>query len=173
MECPHASGAAAYVKSFHRDWSPAMIIIWPSFHFTLHFQSGVLSISQQCDCNAAIPMNTPGNAGMNDLKYGAGQLNPVKAHYPGLMYEASEGDYIPEHGDACGAWEELHRGLPAAMYNVNILFSTTDKAADHLAVVVVPSRLEFNAQNGQKSSFTVTLARSPRQRSCGLTASMK
>nr|CAB3452219.1 unnamed protein product [Digitaria exilis] len=93
MECPHASGATAYVKSFHRDWSPAMIM-------------SVL-------ITTAIPMNTPGNAGMNDLKYGAGQLNPVKAHYPGLMYEASEGDYIPEHGDACGAWEELHRGLPA------------------------------------------------------------
>lgn len=25
MSCPHVSGAAAYVKSFHKKWSPASI----------------------------------------------------------------------------------------------------------------------------------------------------
>ncbi|KAL5658611.1 hypothetical protein ACJX0J_031774, partial [Zea mays] len=44
MACPHASGAAAYVRSA--------------------------------------------------LKYGAGQLNPVSAHDPGLVYDASESDYV-------------------------------------------------------------------------------
>ncbi|XP_066391995.1 subtilisin-like protease SBT4.9 [Miscanthus floridulus] len=74
MACPHASGAAAYVKSVHRDWSPAMII------------SALIT--------KATPMNTPGNAGTNDLKYGSGQLKPTKARDPGLVYDASEGDYI-------------------------------------------------------------------------------
>ncbi|KAJ1288112.1 hypothetical protein BS78_02G065000 [Paspalum vaginatum] len=74
MACPHASGAAAYVKSFHRDWSPAMIM------------SALIT--------TATPMNTPGNADTNDLKYGAGQLSPAKARDPGLVYDASEGDYV-------------------------------------------------------------------------------
>jgi len=74
MSCPHASGAVAYVKSVHRDWSTAMIM------------SALIT--------TATPMNTPGNAGTNDLKYGAGQLNPTKARDPGLVYDASEGDYI-------------------------------------------------------------------------------
>ena len=42
--------------------------------------------------HAATPMNTPGNSGSNALKYGAGQLNPVNARDPGLVYDASESD---------------------------------------------------------------------------------
>jgi hypothetical protein len=106
MACPHASGAAAYVKSFHRDWSPAMIMsalittgMYNSFHSVRLRSAGRNSDDEHADLNnvvpnAATPMNTPGNAGTNDLKYGAGQLNPAKARDPGLVYDASESDYI-------------------------------------------------------------------------------
>ncbi|PAN09961.1 hypothetical protein PAHAL_2G061900 [Panicum hallii] len=188
MACPHASGAAAYVKSFHRDWSPAMIM------------SALIT--------TATPMNTPGNAGTNDLKYGAGQLNPAKARDPGLVYDASESDYIAmlctqgynasqlaliigSNATACaaaadgGSAGDLNYPSMAALVkpgkNFTVAFPRTVTnvaggnaaagavydarilfsargAADHLAVAVAPSRLELNARSGHKASFTVTVS---------------
>ncbi|OMO76493.1 hypothetical protein COLO4_25547 [Corchorus olitorius] len=73
MACPHVSAAAAYVKSFHPSWSPAAI------------QSALMT--------TALPMNS----GINleaEFAYGSGQVNPVKAVNPGLVYDAGEIDYI-------------------------------------------------------------------------------
>ncbi|KAF8677868.1 hypothetical protein HU200_046411 [Digitaria exilis] len=78
-------------------------------------------------------MNTPGNSKTTAFKYGAGQLNPVKANDPGLVYDASESDYI-------------------AILCV--------QAAKDIAIVVSPSKLEFSAQN-QKIPFTVTVSGVP------------
>ncbi|XP_061343488.1 cucumisin-like [Gastrolobium bilobum] len=73
MACPHAAGAAAYVKSFHPSWSPAMI------------KSALMTTA------------TPMSAALNpeaEFAYGAGQINPLKAANPGLVYDISEADYI-------------------------------------------------------------------------------
>ncbi|CAN6171241.1 unnamed protein product [Urochloa humidicola] len=185
MACPHASGAAAYVKSFHRDWSPAMIM------------SALIT--------TATPMNTPGNSGSNELKYGAGQLNPVKARDPGLVYDASEGDYIAmlcaqgynataltlitgSNATACTAangsttagsigsnlnyptmaaqvepGKNFTVSFPRTVSNVgdagavyNVEVVFGTGAAGNLAVTVSPSRLEFGEQS-TKASFTVTV----------------
>ncbi|KAK9168275.1 hypothetical protein Syun_000415 [Stephania yunnanensis] len=72
MSCPHVSGAAAYVKTFHPDWSPSAI------------KSALMT--------TVVPMNASSvNA---ELAYGAGFINPVKAINPGLVYDASEDDYL-------------------------------------------------------------------------------
>ncbi|XP_034704228.1 cucumisin-like [Vitis riparia] len=73
MACPHASGAAAYVKSFHPTWSPAAI------KSALMTTASRLSVETNTDLEFA---------------YGAGQLNPLLAANPGLVYDAGEADYI-------------------------------------------------------------------------------
>ncbi|XP_050385216.1 subtilisin-like protease SBT4.3 [Argentina anserina] len=76
MACPHVAGAAAYVKTFHPDWSPAAI------------KSSLMT--------TASPMNaaqTSYNAA-GEFAYGSGHINPVQAIDPGLVYEAFKQDYI-------------------------------------------------------------------------------
>ncbi|KAA8534154.1 hypothetical protein F0562_031653 [Nyssa sinensis] len=73
MSCPHASGAAAYVKSFNPGWSPAAI------------KSALMT--------TASPMSAALNTDA-DYAYGSGYLDPVKAAKPGLVYDAGEADYV-------------------------------------------------------------------------------
>ncbi|XP_048425564.1 LOW QUALITY PROTEIN: subtilisin-like protease SBT4.4 [Pyrus x bretschneideri] len=75
MACPHAAGVAAYVKAFHPDWSAAAI------------KSSIMT--------TAWPMNDTDNDVSNGaFAYGSGHINPVNAINPGLVYDASEEDYI-------------------------------------------------------------------------------
>lgn len=73
MACPHVAGAAAYVKSFHPDWSPAAI------------KSALMT--------TAFPMNASRNPEV-EFAYGSGQIDPLKAVDPGLVYDTQEDDYI-------------------------------------------------------------------------------
>ncbi|KAM1400547.1 hypothetical protein ACFX2I_027565 [Malus domestica] len=69
MACPHVAGVAAYVKSFHPNWSPAAI------------RSAILTTAK--------PMSQRVN-GDAEFAYGAGQVNPAKAVNPGLVYDMDE-----------------------------------------------------------------------------------
>ncbi|OIW19957.1 hypothetical protein TanjilG_30905 [Lupinus angustifolius] len=70
MACPHATAAAAYVKSFHPDWSPAAI------------KSALMTTA------------TPIRDNLAELATGSGQIDPVKAVHPGLVYDISVNSYI-------------------------------------------------------------------------------
>ncbi|CAO2839356.1 unnamed protein product [Amaranthus hypochondriacus] len=72
MACPHVAGAAAYVKSFHPDWSAAAI------------KSALMTTAKPVLDNGA----------EDPLSSGAGFLNPVAAVHPGLVYNISANDYI-------------------------------------------------------------------------------
>ncbi|XP_020203503.2 cucumisin [Cajanus cajan] len=73
MACPHVTAAAAYIKSFHPDWSPATI------------KSALMT--------TATPMSSALNPEA-EFAYGAGQIDPIKAVSPGLVYDANEIDYV-------------------------------------------------------------------------------
>ncbi|KAK9061135.1 hypothetical protein SSX86_018315 [Deinandra increscens subsp. villosa] len=73
MSCPHASGAAAYVKSFHPTWSPAAI------------KSALMT--------TAAPMSSTKNPEA-EFAYGSGHIDPAKAVDPGLVYDAGEQDFV-------------------------------------------------------------------------------
>ncbi|XP_061339652.1 subtilisin-like protease SBT4.14 [Gastrolobium bilobum] len=73
MACPHVAGVAAYVKSFHPDWTPAAI------------RSAIITTAK--------PMSRRLN-NEAEFAYGSGQLNPTKAVSPGLVYDMDDFAYI-------------------------------------------------------------------------------
>ncbi|KAL8142196.1 hypothetical protein V2J09_015228 [Rumex salicifolius] len=73
MACPHVAGVAAYVKSFHPNWSPAAI------------KSAIITSAKQ------MSQRTNKDA---EFAYGAGQVNPLRASNPGLIYDMDEMSYI-------------------------------------------------------------------------------
>jgi hypothetical protein len=73
MATPHVTGAAAYVKSIHPTWSHAAVL------------SALVT--------TATPITTDSSPEA-ELAYGAGLVNPLGARYPGLVYDASEADYV-------------------------------------------------------------------------------
>lgn len=73
MSCPHASGAAAYVKAAHPTWSPAAI------------KSALMTTAIIVD---------PEKHEDLEFAYGSGHINPLQAAEPGLVYDVSEEDYI-------------------------------------------------------------------------------
>ncbi|KAJ7965238.1 Cucumisin [Quillaja saponaria] len=140
MACPHATGAAAYVKSVHPNWSPAAI------------QSALMT--------TAIPMSAKLNPHA-ELAYGAGHINPIKAINPGLIYDAGEIDYIKFLcGQASTQTSAVSRTFKRTVTNVGSPNSTykakLSPAPENLEIEVKPSVLKFTSL-GQKKSFKLTV----------------
>ncbi|EOA19351.1 hypothetical protein CARUB_v10000284mg [Capsella rubella] len=73
MACPHVAGVAAYVKSFHPDWTPAAI------------KSAIIT--------SATPISRRVNKD-SEFAYGGGQINPRRAASPGLVYDMDDMSYV-------------------------------------------------------------------------------
>ncbi|KAK9999542.1 hypothetical protein SO802_019145 [Lithocarpus litseifolius] len=72
MACPHVTASAAYIKTFHPRWSPAAI------------KSALITTASELKIKDV----------QAELAYGAGQIDPVRAVDPGLIYDLSKVDYV-------------------------------------------------------------------------------
>ncbi|CAI0539984.1 unnamed protein product, partial [Linum tenue] len=80
MACPHVAGVAAYLKTLHPDWSPSAI------------KSAIITTASPMHSqNVSNPSDTYQST---EFAFGSGQLNPVGAANPGLVYETSTQDDI-------------------------------------------------------------------------------
>ncbi|EYU28907.1 hypothetical protein MIMGU_mgv1a024881mg, partial [Erythranthe guttata] len=73
VACPHVTAAAAYIKSFHTDWSASAI------------KSALMTTAWRLD---------PTKDKLAEFSYGAGHIDPRRAVDPGLVYETSTADYV-------------------------------------------------------------------------------
>ncbi|KAF6161081.1 hypothetical protein GIB67_007722 [Kingdonia uniflora] len=175
MSCPHATGAAAYVKTFHPSWSPAAI------------KSALMT--------TANPMSTATNTDA-EFAFGAGHINPVKAVVPGLIYDAGEADYVKMlcgsgystknlrlvTGDASACskvnngtvWDLNYPSFALTLYKegsfsatyhrtvTNVgspgsVYKATINSPSGIKIKAIPSVLSFKTL-GQKLSFALTVA---------------
>jgi len=104
MACPHVSGAAAYVKSFHPTWSPAAIRSalmttgntrneMMMRHIYIYISTPYFLLTLFIVHLAAKQLRPEINL-YAEFSYGAGQIDPSKAVCPGLVYDAGEIDYV-------------------------------------------------------------------------------
>ncbi|KAJ4968182.1 hypothetical protein NE237_014883 [Protea cynaroides] len=178
MACPHVTGAAAYVKTFHPTWSPAAI------------KSALMTTASSSVTTRAVDDS---EVPAKELAYGAGQIDPIKAINPGLVYDTVEAEYIemlcalgyhpeelkiisgknitceknntgtaailnyPSMSDGVLENNSFERIFPRTVTNVgfpNSTYKATIGEEPQLNVTVTPSILSFKSLN-EKQQFTV------------------
>ncbi|CAA0836353.1 CO(2)-response secreted protease [Striga hermonthica] len=81
MSCPHVSGLAALVKSYHPNWTPSAI------------KSAIMTTATQTN-NIHTPITTHDGSRATPYDFGAGEINPFASLSPGLVYKTETIDYV-------------------------------------------------------------------------------
>lgn len=82
MSCPHISGLAALVKASHPEWSPAAI------------RSALMTTAYSRYKNGEKIQDIATGKPSTPFDYGAGQVDPLSALDPGLVYDITANNYI-------------------------------------------------------------------------------
>lgn len=82
MSCPHVGGLALLLKGAHPDWSPAFI------------RSALMTTAYTTSKDGEPIIDRTTEAAATPLDYGSGHVDPMAALDPGLVYDASEDDYL-------------------------------------------------------------------------------
>ncbi|KAK4753503.1 hypothetical protein SAY87_001607 [Trapa incisa] len=175
MSCPHVAGAAAYVKTFHPEWSPSFI------------KSALMTTASKLQ---------NGNSTGYEYSYGSGQISPSKAVSPGLVYGITKKDYLvllcslgvdvsaldsnstmacpkdgrntmkggdlnyPSLSFKAPASDSFHLTLKRTVTNVgtaNSVYKASVNSSSHLSIKVVPNVLSFKSV-GENMTFTVEVS---------------
>ncbi|GFP88844.1 co(2)-response secreted protease [Phtheirospermum japonicum] len=81
MACPHVSGIAARVKSWHPTWSPSAI------------KSAIMTTATHRN-NRHAPITTVDGSIATPYDIGSGEINLFDPLWPGLVYETKTTDYV-------------------------------------------------------------------------------
>ncbi|XP_059653728.1 CO(2)-response secreted protease-like [Cornus florida] len=81
MACPHVTGAAAFIKSVHHTWTPSVI-------------KSALMTTASVSNNMGKPLTNSSDYLANPHEIGVGEINPLKALDPGLVFETTTQDYL-------------------------------------------------------------------------------
>ncbi|TKW12466.1 hypothetical protein SEVIR_5G037700v4 [Setaria viridis] len=81
MACPHVAGAAAFVKSAHPGWTPSMI------------RSALMTTATTMN-NLGKPLASSTGAAATGHDMGAGEMSPLRALSPGLVFDTTTHDYL-------------------------------------------------------------------------------
>nr|CAB3476921.1 unnamed protein product [Digitaria exilis] len=140
MACPHVAGAAAFVKSAHPGWTPSTI------------RSALMTTATTRN-NLGKPVATSNGAAATGHDMGAGEMSPLRALSPGLVFDTSTEDYL---NFLCyyGYKEQVVRKVSGdARFSCPAGAPSPDQIA---AAVNYPSISVPRLQRGKKPAVTVT-----------------
>ncbi|XP_019108142.2 CO(2)-response secreted protease isoform X2 [Beta vulgaris subsp. vulgaris] len=102
MACPHVTGAAAFIKSLHHDWTPSMI------------KSALMTTATDADNTGKGMTNSSGGIA-NPHDTGVGEISPIKALDPGLVFPTTTENYFHFLCN-CGYKEKTLRSMSNTMF---------------------------------------------------------